>query len=216
MTFFVLQAKPCPGPAPPPSRISNPPWIQESDPTSTFSLPALGHSHYQTICPQLPWLELSPLGAAGRVFGSRNFSGMKQPQNPNFWALSCRAGQRPSWAAAGHKSMFFPWNFWSVPAPQEGIVELRTPPGTGIEPQGQEKMGRKSKIPGKLCWEELSLWENSQSRGGRAAPAPHCGIKSSFCAGNSPERALGRCGGTQVVPSCGDSQEIWDLLSPPR
>lgn len=146
MTFFVLQAKPCPGPAPPPSRISNPPWIRESDPTSTFSLPALGHSHYQTICPQLPWLELSPLGAAGRVFGSRNSSGMKQPQNPNFWALSCRAGQRPSWAAAGHKSMFFPWNFWSVPAPQEGIVELRTPPGTGIEPQGQEKMGEKAKF----------------------------------------------------------------------
>lgn len=42
--------------------------------------------------------------------------------------------------------MFFPWNSWSVPAPQEGIVELRTPPGTGIEPQGQEKMGGKAKF----------------------------------------------------------------------
>lgn len=82
-------------------------------------------------------------------------------------------------------------------------MEPRTPPGPGMAPERQEEMGKDHRIAKKLLGMALPIWgKKSQSRGGRvaAAAAPHCGIKSSFCAGSSPRIALGRCGASQAIP----------------
>lgn len=157
MTCFVLfcfcaVSKALPWTCSPSSKDPKSPW--DSGITSLLTL-FHGHNHSQTFCPQPPWLETPPLGAAGREFLRNETAPKSQFLHPV--PGGSRVGRGPPWAAAGHKSRVFPWNSWSVPAPQEGIAEPRTPSGTGIAPEFQEGMGKDHKIPEKLHWEGLSL-----------------------------------------------------------
>lgn len=111
--------------SPPISRTPNPPGFRDQIPPHPFQLWDTAIPIYLVPKIPSPWEQ-----------GIEFLRNERAPKISIFGSCpwQCpQGGQGTPWAAAGHKSNLFPSNFWSAPAPQEGIVE----PSTGTRMPGR-------------------------------------------------------------------------------